>query len=86
MRTEQHQDGEATFRTTLDSLISAASPAAESIERWKTGQKRELLVSVFSNLALRGGKLEYSIHSPFHLMVNRSSYASWLGEEDSNLH
>jgi hypothetical protein len=39
---------------------------------------------MFSNLALRGLKLEYALRSPFDLMVNRSTYTSWLGDLDSN--
>jgi hypothetical protein len=62
----------------LESLISLASRAAELFERSKTEQKRQLLAFVFSNLWLRGKKLEYSMRSPFNLMVNRSGYSSWL--------
>src|SRR5690606_12008540 len=47
----------ATFRTTLESLISLASRATEIFERSKTEQKRQLLAFVFSNLTLRGKKL-----------------------------
>lgn len=79
LRIEQHQAGEGTFRTTLESLISVASRAADIFERSKIEQKRELLAFVFSNLALRGKKLEFSLRSPFDLMVNRPDHASWLG-------
>jgi hypothetical protein len=75
---EQHQDGEATFRTTLASLISVASRAADIFERSKIEQNRQLLAFVFSNLTLRGKKLEYSMRSPFDLMVGRADYAGWL--------
>jgi len=54
LRIEQHQKGEGDFRTTLGSLISLASRAAELFERSKPEQKRQLLVFVFSNLRLRG--------------------------------
>jgi len=37
---EQHQKGEGDYRTTLETLISAASRAAELFERSKTEQKR----------------------------------------------
>lgn len=77
---EQHQDGEITFRETLESLISLASRAAELFERSKIEQKRELIAFVFSNLQLRGKKLEYSMRSPFDLMVNRATYEGWLGD------
>ena len=78
VRVAQHRDGEATFRTTLESLISLASRAAEIFERSKTEQKRQLLAFVFSNLTLRGKKLEYLMRSPFDLMVGRADYAGWL--------
>ena len=84
LRVEQHQKGEGDFRTTLESLISLASHAAELFERSKTEQKRQLLAFVFSNLKLRGKKLEFSLRSPFDLMVDRASYSSWLGDLDSN--
>jgi site-specific DNA recombinase len=80
MRVEQHQKGEGDFRTTLESLISLASRAAELFERSKPEQKRQLLAFVFSNLRLRGKKLEFSLRSPFDLMVDRRSYSSWLGD------
>ncbi len=79
LRIEQHQKGDGDFRTTLESLISLASRAAELFERSKTEQKRELIAFVFSNLRLRGEKLEFSLRSPFDLMVKRETYSSWLG-------
>jgi hypothetical protein len=61
-------------------LISVASRAAELFERSKTEQKRELLAFVFSSLRPRGKKLEFSLRSPFDLMVNRADHSSWLGD------
>jgi hypothetical protein len=72
LRIEQHKEGEGDYRTTLESLISVASRAADIFERSKTEQKRELIAFVFSNLRLRGKKLEYSLRSPFDLMVDRA--------------
>ncbi|MGA9009297.1 MAG: hypothetical protein WB495_21015 [Xanthobacteraceae bacterium] len=72
LRIEHHQKGEGAFRTTLESLISLASRAVELFERSKTEQKRELIAFVFSNLKLREKKLEFSLRSPFDLMVNRT--------------
>jgi hypothetical protein len=54
---------------TPESLISLASRTAELFERSKTEQKRQLIAFVFSNLQLRGKKLEFSLRSPFDLMV-----------------
>jgi hypothetical protein len=53
----------------LESLISLASRAAELFVRSKTEQKRQLLAFVFSNLRLRGKKLEFSLRSPFDLIA-----------------
>jgi hypothetical protein len=55
-----------------------ASRAADLFERSKTEQKRELIAFVFSNLRLRGKKLEFSLRSPFDLMANRADHTSWL--------
>jgi hypothetical protein len=74
LRIEQHQQGEGDYRTTLEALISVASRAAEIFERSKTEQRRELIAFVFSNLRLRAKKLEFSLRSPFDLMVDRASY------------
>jgi hypothetical protein len=79
LRIEHHQKGEGDFRTTLEGLISLASRAAELFERSKTDQKRQLIAFVFSNLQLRGKKLEFSLRSPFDMMVNRHDHSSWLG-------
>ncbi len=83
LRIEQHQGGEEDYRTTLETLISVASRAAELFGRSKIDQKRELINFVFSNLKLRGKKLEYSLRSPFDLMVNREGYAGWLAFLDT---
>lgn len=78
MLIEQHSKGRDEFRTTLESLISVASRAGAIFERSKIQQKRQLIAFVFSNLALKGKKLEFSLRSPFDLMVNRRTYESWL--------
>ena len=85
LRIEQHQEGEGNFRTTLESLISVASRAADIFARSNIEQKRQLIAFVFSNLRLRGKKLDYSLPSPFDLMVDRQGYSGWLGDQDSNL-
>ena len=79
-RIEQHQKGDGEYRMTLESLISLASRAAELFDRSKIDQKRQLVAFVFSNLQLRGKKLEFSLRSPFDLMVNRADHSSWLGD------
>ena len=79
-RIEQHQTGDDAFRTTLEALISVASRAADLFQRSKVEQKRKLISLVFSNLRLNGKMLDYTMRSPFDLMVNRPNHASWLGD------
>jgi hypothetical protein len=69
----------------LESLISVASRAADIFERSKTDKKRQLIAFMFSNLRLRGKKLEFALRSPFYLMVGPTDYQEWLGRQDSNL-
>ena len=49
------------------------------LDRRITQDEYKLIAFVFSNLRLRGKKLEFSLRSPFDLMVNRATYTSWLG-------
>ena len=79
-RIEQHEKGDGAFRTTLESLISVASRAADLFARSNINQKRQLLAFVFSNLSVRGKNLEYSMLSPFHRMANQRGHADWLGD------
>lgn len=83
MRIEQHQQADGDYRTTLESLISVASCAADIFERSKIDDQRQLIAFVFSNLRLRGKKLEFALRSPFDLMVNPPTYASWLCSQSS---
>ena len=73
-----HQDGDDTFRTTLECSISLASRGADLFERSNIDEKRQLLAFVFSNLNLRSQTLEVSMRSPFDLMVGREEYPRWL--------
>lgn len=77
---DQHERGGDAFRTTAEGVISVASRAATLFERSKTEQKRELMGFVFSNLRLRGEKLEFSLRSPFDLTVGRQDHSGWLGD------
>jgi site-specific DNA recombinase len=80
-RIEQHQTGDNAFKTTLETLISVASRAAEIFDGSKPEQKRKLVALVFSNLKLNGKTLEYSTRSPFDLMVNLCKLVGGLGFE-----
>ena len=81
---EQHQKGQDDFRITMESLLSLMSTACEMLDSSKVEQKRQLIAFVFSNLKLRGKKLEYTMRSPFNLLVNCPDHSGWLGDVDSN--
>jgi len=78
--TANHEKGDDSFKTTVEALFSVASKAYDIFESSKIEQKRQLIAFVFSNLALRGAKLEYSLRNPFPLMVGKRTYQDWLGD------
>jgi len=81
---EIHQGADGDFKTTIVTAFNLANKASELFESSKTSEKRELINFVFSNLSLRGAKLEYALRKPFDMMVNLSSRADWLLGRDSN--
>lgn len=73
-----HHHADDSFKTTVSSLIALASRAHALFQSSKSDQKRRFISLLFSNLSLRGEKLEYALRSPFHLMVNVEGYENWL--------
>ncbi len=61
-----------------------ANKASELFESSKINEKRELINFVFSNLALRGRKLEYTLRKPFDMLINLGNRLGWLPGTDSN--
>lgn len=80
IRINNHEAGDDSFKTTVESLFSLASRAYDIFMSSKIEQKRQLIAFVFSNLMLRGAKLEYSLRNPFHLMAGRRTHQDWLGD------
>jgi len=76
--TANHEKGDGSFKNTVESLFSLASKAYDIFESSKIEQKRQLIAFVFSNLAMRGSTLEYTLKNPFQLMVGNRSYQDWL--------
>ncbi len=79
IQTANHEKGDDSFRTTVESLLSVASQAYEIFESSKIEQKRQLIGFVFSNLQLKGEKLVFSLRKPFDLMAKAQSHQEWLG-------
>ncbi len=82
---ESHEEADTNFKQTLVTAFKLANKASQLFESSKTHEKRELVNFLFSNLALRGRKLEYTLRKPFDAMVNLRRCSSWLPEQDSNL-
>ena len=80
VKTEQelHDGADEGFKDAVVTAFNLASKASELFESSKTTEKRELISFVFSNLALKGAELEYTLHQPFDMMVNLTDRASWL--------
>ena len=83
--TELHQNADGDFKNTVMTAFGLANKASEIFESSKTSEKRELIAFVFSNLSLKGAKLEYTLRKPFDMMVNLSTRVEWLPGKGSNL-
>jgi site-specific DNA recombinase len=81
---EIHQGADSNFKTTVSTAFGLASKASELFESSKTSEKKELIAFVFSNLSLRGAKLEYTLRKPFDMMVNLANRSSWLHTNNTN--
>ncbi len=51
---------------------------SELFESSKTTENRELINFVFSNLSLRGRKLEYTLRKSFDMLLNLPHCPEWL--------
>ncbi len=67
------------FKTTVITAFRLANKANQLFESSKTTEKRQLINFVFSNLTLRGTKLEFTLRKPFDMMVNLKNCSDWLG-------
>ncbi len=82
---ERHNEGDEKFRIAVSTLLTLASRAADIFDRSTIEEKRQLMGYVFSNLELEGGKLRYTLKTPFNHFVDLDDYKKWLLEQDSNL-
>jgi hypothetical protein len=78
MALDNYDDADDAFKITVSSVLSLLSKAHALFKSSKNEQKRRLINFLFSNLKLKGQTLEYSLRSPFDLMVNAGHYEKWL--------
>jgi hypothetical protein len=79
---ELHEEADVSFKQSLASGFKLANKGGQLFESSKTHEKTELVNFLFSNLALRGRKLEYTLRRPFDAMVKLRRCLSWLLEWD----
>tara|TARA_Y100000031_G_C7897216_1_gene237865 strand:+ start:209 stop:529 length:321 start_codon:yes stop_codon:yes gene_type:complete len=81
---ERHHEGDEQFRIAVTTLVSLASKAADIFDRSTTEEKRQLIGYLFSNLELKGSKLQYTLRTPFNLFTDLAKKKEWLLGPDSN--
>lgn len=72
------------FSIAVSTVLSLADNALEYLKSSKVEQKREILNLVLSNLELNDGNLNYTVNSPFNLLLDSSNHKEWRTRRDSN--
>ena len=86
VRLAAHSKADGAFITTVESLLTVASHAAELFQSSKVEQKRQIINLLLSNCELKDKKLVYSIRKPFNILMDLNGRKAWLGQLDSNQH
>lgn len=81
----KHSEADEDFEITVEYILDIASRTYELFKSSGIDKKRRILKLLFPNFFLNGSNLEYTIRSPFDLLVKRASYPKNLGRKDSNL-
>src|SRR5690606_22703935 len=81
---KKHSEADHTFRDTITSLLGLANRGLQLFDSGNFEQKRKLMNLLFSNLRLRGEKLEYSLLKPMDRFVNLATCQEWWVIMDSN--
>ena len=84
MSLQASHEADGDFKMALSGLLSIASKAADLFESSKNAEKRALIGFMFSNLALEGVTLRYSLRTPFDRFVGLKGCPEWLPGPDSN--
>jgi hypothetical protein len=74
---QDSHEADSQFKFALSELISLASKAPDLFDRSNNAEKRLLIGFVFSNLALEGPTLGYSLRKPFDLLVDLAKSQEW---------
>lgn len=81
----KHSEADEDFEITVEYILDVASRTYELFKSSGIDKKRRILKLLFPNFFLNGANLEYTIRSPFNLLVKRATHPITLGRKDSNL-
>jgi len=76
---ELHDKDDDSFTKMLISLISTASSSYKLFKSSSVSEKRQLVSLTFSNLSLKGEKLEFMLRPPFDTFVEIPKTGEWYG-------
>ena len=83
---EEYTNADYEYQTTVATVISVARRAREIFENCsEPSEKRAFLNMLLQNLVVNGKNLEFSMLSPFDLVLELSDSPNWLRGQDSNL-
>lgn len=76
-------EADGQFKIALSGLLALASKVPDLFESSKNAEKRLLLGFLFSNLALKGVTLRYTLREPFDRFVDLAGSQDWLAFLDT---
>lgn len=74
-----HTDADEDFVISVSTLLELCSKAYELFKSSEVERKRQLLKFLFTNLTIKGGKLDYSLNRPFDQMLVLGKMKKWSG-------
>ena len=74
---EEHAKADFDYQTTIATVFSVARRAKIIFESSEPSEKREFLNYLLQNPKVNGKNLEYSLRSPFNLVLEMDHRPSW---------
>ena len=82
----EHRKADHDYQTTVATVISVARRAKPIFENSsEPSGKRAFLSYILQNPTVNGKKLDFTLASPFNLVLELADSPNWLREQDSNL-
>lgn len=74
----EHTNADYEYQTTVATVLSVSRRIKEIFESSEPDEKRAILNYLLQNPTVNGKKLEFSIRSPFNLVLELASSPNWL--------